>query len=302
MTFFDPLVEQWGGRADLQSVLGRQRLHGKVPVAAAESLITWDGLGDLMLIQRLGPPHLRVVETAGRPINPAKYMDNKSSPKRKTVAIVDADRLRSILDNGATLVVDSVDEMHPPIWDAAFELSGYVDEPVQAHAYATCGSAPAFAPHWDVLDVLVVQVEGKKHWDVYGLGNKSPLDAETDADNTRPDEPVWSGVLEPGDVLYLPRGWWHGVHGMGGTSLHVSFGFQRRTGMTYLGWLTTLMRRAEPFREDLPRDSDEALGRRAELLSDCLMQTMREHPVEEYLAEHLKTLAPPAPLRLGLPR
>jgi hypothetical protein len=299
MKFFGQLVEQWGGQQALLAALGKQRLHGRV--AAAESLITWDGVGDLLLGQRLGPPHLRVVETAGRPVNPAHYMDNKSSPRRKSVPIVDSGKLKSILEGGATLVVDSVDEMLPAVTEAACELSDVVFEPVQTHVYATCGDAPAFAPHWDVLDVLAVQVEGEKHWDVYGPGTPSPLDAETDADNVRPAEPEWSGVLQPGDALYLPRGWWHGVHGTGGTSLHLSFGFQRRTGMTYVGWLITLLRREPAFRVDLPREHSE-LVRHESVLAGRLTELMRDHPLEEYLAEHAKTLAPPAPFRLGGPR
>ncbi|HEX6682108.1 MAG TPA: cupin domain-containing protein [Candidatus Limnocylindrales bacterium] len=297
MKFFDKLVEQWGGRSAMMSALGRQRMHGRI--ANAESLITWDGVGDLLLEHRLGPPHLRVVETAGRPVNPARYMDGKSSPRRKTVPIVDAARLQSILENGATLVIDSVDEMLPAITEAAYELSDLVSEPVQTHIYATCGDAPAFAPHWDVLDVLAVQVEGTKHWDVYGPGTPSPLDAETDADNVRPAEPEWSGVLEPGDALYLPRGWWHGVHGTGGTSLHLSFGFQRRTGMTYVGWLVTLLRHEAAFRDDLPVAGGGAeLQAHEKLLAERLVQLVRDHPLEEYLAEHLKSLTPPVPFRL----
>lgn len=299
MKFFEKLVEQWGGRAALLSLLGKQRMHGRV--AAVESLITWDGVGDLMLEHRLGPPQLRVVETAGRPVNPAHYMDSKSAPRRETVPIVDADRLRSILERGATLVIDGVDEMLPAITEAAYELSDVVGEPVQAHIYATCGEAPAFAPHWEELDVLAVQVEGTKHWEVYGPGTPSPLDAESDADNVPPAEPEWSGVLEPGDALYLPRGWWHGVRGTGRTSLHLSFGFQRRTGMTYLGWLTTFVRREPTFRQDLPNGRVE-LRRHRNLLAETLTRLVHDHPVEEYLAEHAKTLAPPSPLRLGGPR
>jgi ribosomal protein L16 Arg81 hydroxylase len=114
----------------------------------------------------------------------------------------------------------------------------------------------------------------------------------------RPAEPEWSGVLEPGDALYLPRCWWHGVQGTGGTSLHLSFGFQRRTGMTYLGWLITLLRREPAFRVDLPRGHEE-LGRHEKVLTDRLTRLAHDHPVEEYLAEHAKTLAPPVPFRLG---
>jgi hypothetical protein len=152
MTLFDTLVEQWGGRAAFLSVLGEQRLNGHIPVAELEALISWDSLGDLLLSHRLGPPHLRVVETAGKPVAPARYMDGSSSPRRKTVPIVQADKLRGVLERGATLVLDSVDEMLPAVGDAANQLSEVVGEPVQCHVYATCGSTPAFSPHWDVLD------------------------------------------------------------------------------------------------------------------------------------------------------
>jgi ribosomal protein L16 Arg81 hydroxylase len=278
-------------------------MHARLPVAELGAMISWDGVGDLMLGHRLGPANLRVVESAGRTVNPARYMDGSSSPRRRTVPVVDAGKLRSIMDGGATLVVDSVDEMVPAVGDAANELSGIVGEPVQTHVYATVGDSPAFAPHWDVLDVLAVQVDGTKRWDVYGPGNRSPLDAETDADNVRPEEPEWSGVLEPGDALYLPRGWYHGVCGTGGTSLHLSFGFQRRTGMTYLGWLTALLRHAMPFRDDLPATTDpQELREHAKHLTECFVDTVREHPIEEYLAEHTASLVPPAPLRLGANR
>jgi cupin superfamily protein len=301
MTFFNALVDQWGGPAAFASALGERRLHGHVPVAALEALMTWDSLGDLMVTHRLGPPQLRVVQAAATPVAPARYMDATSSPRRKTTPLVDAQRLRAVLAKGATLVVDSVDEMVPAITAAAYELAKIVGEPVQTHAYATCGDAPAFAPHWDVLDVMAIQVEGAKRWNVYGPGTRAPLDAQTDADNVRPQRPQWSGVLEPGDVLYLPRGWWHGVCGTGGTSLHLSFGFQRRTGMTYVNWLTALLKHCAPFREDLPRaGGEEALARHEKVLTEALVQLIQEHPLEEYLAVHATTLAPPAPLRLGV--
>ena len=77
--------------------------------------------------------------------------------------------------------------------------------------------------------------------------------------------------------------------------------FQRRTGMTYVGWLITLLRREPAFRVDLPREHSE-LVRHESVLAGRLTELMRDHPLEEYLAEHAKTLAPPAPFRLGGPR
>jgi hypothetical protein len=299
MTMFDSLLDQWGGRAAFRAMLGEQRLHGRLPVETVESMISWNGVAELLVGQRLNPPHIKVVQTVGRSVNPGRYLDRGSNPRRLHVPMVDLARLREILRSGATLVIDNIDEMVPRIGRTAWELSGIVDEIVQCHLYATAGDVPAFAPHWDVVDVLIVQVEGSKHWDLYGPGTLHPIDATTDPDNTRPDEPVWSGVLEPGDVLYLPRGWYHGVRGTGGTSLHLSYGFNSQTGLAYLKWISTLARRAAPFRVDIPKTGDgEDVARHEKVLVECLGQLIRDHPLREYLAEHAKMLVPPDPPRL----
>jgi cupin superfamily protein len=299
MTLFDSLVDQWGGPTAFRAALGERRLHGRLAPAAVESLITWQGVADLLVAHRLAPPALKVVEKAGRQVNPARYLDRTSSPRRRTTPYVDIARLRDVLSTGATLVVDNVDEMLPRLGETARELSTVVGEFTQAHLYATAGDMPAFSPHWDVVDVIAVQVEGEKHWDVYGPGTPNAIDAETDPDNTRPEQPEWSGVLRQGDVLYLPRGWWHGVRGLGGTSLHISYSFQSRTGLAYLNWLGRQAQHAAPFRTDLPRvGGAEAIDQHEKVLLECLTQLAQEHPLRDYLAEHTAALA--TPVRPGL--
>ncbi|MGE5830891.1 MAG: JmjC domain-containing protein [Micromonosporaceae bacterium] len=290
---FDTLVEQWGGPTGFASSVGVQRLHGRLPDGVAESLITWDAIEELMRWHRLGPPHLKVVHTQGRKVNPVHYLDCDSDPRRASNPRVDPVRLRAVLAGGATLVIDGIEEMLPAIGETAAELSALCGELVQANLYATRGDTPAFQPHWDVIDVMAVQVEGEKHWDVYGPGTLHPISASVDPDNTRPVEPVWSGVLRAGDVLYVPRGWWHGVCGTGGSSIHLSYGFQRRTGLSYLSWLTEFARHAAPLREDLPRaGGPEELERHAKVLAECLHQLLREHPLSDYLDHHAAAVAP----------
>jgi hypothetical protein len=300
MTIFDELVEQWGGLPAVRAALGSRHLPGQVPPDAAESMISWDGVAELLVRQQLVPPRMKVVHTAGRSINPKLYLDHDSSPRRAGNPVVDIARLGKILDAGSTLVIDSIDELVPHINESALALSAIVGEWTQAHLYASKGATPAFAPHWDILDVLVVQVEGEKQWDIYGPSVRHPIDASTDPDNSCPDQPIWSTVLHPGDVLYMPRGWFHGVRGTGGTSIHLSYGFQRRTGLLYLGWLAGFARHVEALREDLPRGEDPAeLERHGKLVGEALVQLVQEHPVTEYLAEHAERIRPPANPGLG---
>jgi lysine-specific demethylase/histidyl-hydroxylase NO66 len=88
---------------------------------------------------------------------------------------------------------------------------------VGANAYLTPpGSSQGFAPHYDDVEAFVCQLEGRKRWRVHAPlrdAERLPRASSRDYD---PSElaragslPVLDAVLEPGDVLYMPRGWIH---------------------------------------------------------------------------------------------
>nr|WP_256098549.1 cupin domain-containing protein [Streptomyces agglomeratus] len=60
--------------------------------------------------------------------------------------------------------------------------------------------------------------------------------------------------MTAGDVLYLPRGWWHAVAASEGQpSLHLTCGIQTTTGADLISWLSETLRSHELVRSDLPR-------------------------------------------------
>lgn len=283
MPFFDELIEQWGDHPAITRVLGEQHMIGHLSPDVVHRLATWSAIDDVIMTRRLVPPDLHVVN-AGRPISPMRYLNLGPSPRRKQQPLVDPAKLQSVLQNGATLVLNNLQETLDSVIDASHELSRLVGERVQANAYATWGRTYGFDPHWDDHDVLVVQIEGEKHWDIYGPGIPSPLDHEIDAANTRPEQALWSGTLAPGDVLYLPRGWWHAVCGTGATSLHLTFGFQRRTAINYLSWLNQHFQREHTLRVDIPRGDDlETTRQHQKAVEESVLQLMRRYPVSNYI-------------------
>lgn len=211
--------------------------------------------------------------------------------------MVDPAKLRKCLTAGATLVINNLHEMLPKVIDGAHELGRAVGERIQGNLYATWGKTHGFKPHWDDHDVLIVQIQGSKKWDIYGPGKPWPLDHTDDADNTRPSAPVWSGTLTPGDVLYLPRGWWHNVGGTGNATVHLTFGFQRRTAMNYITWLIDKLPENEIFRMDLPRDQVE---QHQNAISEAIGSALNEHSMKEYLSEFSCQLDREAPSPLTL--
>eukprot|EP00984_Skeletonema_dohrnii_P000072 scaffold23_cov101-Skeletonema_dohrnii-CCMP3373.AAC.7 len=87
---------------------------------------------------------------------------------------------------------------------------------VGSNAYLTPLNSQGFAPHYDDVDVFILQLEGYKRWRVYApLNKRETLPRESSRDYTEKEmEDNMAGeemdvVLGPGDVLYLPRGWIH---------------------------------------------------------------------------------------------
>mmetsp|Transcript_18428 Transcript_18428/g.39856 ORF Transcript_18428/g.39856 Transcript_18428/m.39856 type:complete len:847 (+) Transcript_18428:111-2651(+) len=84
-----------------------------------------------------------------------------------------------------------------------------------SNAYFTPLNSQGFAPHYDDVDVFILQLEGYKRWRVYAPFNKrETLPRASSRDYTEAEveengEELMDVVLGPGDVLYLPRGWIH---------------------------------------------------------------------------------------------
>lgn len=94
------------------------------------------------------------------------------------------------------------------------------------NAYLTPGGQNGFPPHFDNTDVFVIQIIGSKHWTLFEhYSHQMPLplgDVAWDPERYQPDDSGTSLVMNPGDVLYIPRG---GMHTAGCTedfSLHLT--------------------------------------------------------------------------------
>ncbi|MFD9048817.1 cupin domain-containing protein [Streptomyces zaomyceticus] len=136
---------------------------------------------------------------------------------------------RSFAD-GSTLVLQALHRTWQPVADLATRLGTELGHPVQANAYVTPPQNRGFDDHYDVHDVFVLQVTGTKRWIVHEPVHPDPLRDQpwTDrraavADAARTEAYI-DTVLEPGDVLYLPRGWLHAAEALGAVSIHLTLG------------------------------------------------------------------------------
>ncbi|TJZ98421.1 cupin domain-containing protein [Actinacidiphila oryziradicis] len=241
------------GEDFLAQALHRTYRHVPRVLPAAAGLMTWDDLNTILSVQRLEPPRLRL-SVDGEALPQHRYSVPVTTRRHQVWHRIHPAEFHARLAEGASLVLDAVDELHPPIGRLAQELEGWLRTGVQVNLYASWTSTEGFGTHWDDHDVIVVQLEGAKRWRLYGPTRAAPMYRDTATPEPPPEIPVAELVMQAGDVLYLPRGWWHSVTADQGThSLHLTCGLQTHTGADLMGWLSETLRASERVRADLPR-------------------------------------------------
>ncbi len=206
------------------------RAHAVIRSAgtAVPTLLTWDDINEIVAAHRLEPPRMRL-SRAGEAVPATAYSVLRTNRRGVSWYQPQPAEFHARLAEGASLVIDAIDQIHPPVRAAATGLERFFRTPVQANAYASWTSEEGFGTHWDDHDVVVLQLEGSKRWKIYGPTRQAPAWRDVEAPEAPTGDPIADIVLTPGDLLYLPRGWWHAVSADQGTaSLHLTFGLASR--------------------------------------------------------------------------
>ena len=251
------------------------------------ALMPWSVLNRILEQHRLEPPRLRLTRE-GKPI-PARSFLSYQTNRRKSgqpIPRLLASELTQQLRAGATLVLDAVDELHLPIRDLADSLERVFGVRIQVNAYAGWRTSHGFDLHWDDHDVFILQVAGKKHWKVYGMTRRYPLARDVEPAIDPPEKPLWEGLLQQGDLLYMPRGWWHVATPLDEPTLHLTVGVSNPTGADLLAWFVDRLKRCEDVRRDLPRfDGPEEQAAYIERLREALIEELQPDLLQQYLAD-----------------
>lgn len=141
---------------------------------------------------------------------------------------------------------------------------------VGANAYLTPPDSQGFAPHYDDIEAFILQTEGKKHWRVYKPPSPEEVLARVSSRNFNQAEigdPILEVILEPGDLLYFPRGYIHqGVTIEGEHSLHLTISMYQKHAWADLfekllpGALHSAINENKDLRQGLPVDIYDHFG------------------------------------------
>lgn len=184
---------------------------------------------------------------------------------------VDSAKVLQQFAAGATIVLQGLHRLWPPVIDFVRDAVDDLGHPVQANAYVTPRSNRGFDPHYDVHDVFVLQVAGEKRWIVHEPVHQHPLPSQpwtqhrAAIEQRARDAPVIDTVLTPGDALYLPRGWVHSAQALDTTSIHLTIGVSAVTGLDVARAVVDELAGRAEFRESLPMGTDP--GDRDEIIA-----------------------------------
>ena len=212
-------ADHWGRRPLLTRAADRPDTRELFGPAAVD---------ELLASRALRTPFLRMAKE-GRTLEPSTYTLGGGVGAGIGDQVSD-DRVLRLFSDGATIVLQALHRTWQPVVSAAQEIAADLGHPVQVNAYVTPPQNRGFDDHYDVHDVFVLQVAGRKHWRVRPPVHRWPLRDQPwtdrrDAVRAAAEEPPEvDEVLAPGDCLYVPRGWLHSATALGGTSIHLTIG------------------------------------------------------------------------------
>ncbi|XP_076974759.1 ribosomal oxygenase 2 isoform X2 [Tamandua tetradactyla] len=108
----------------------------------------------------------------------------------------------------ATIQFHQPQRFKDELWRIQEKLECYFGSLVGSNVYITPAGAQGLPPHYDDVEVFILQLEGQKHWRLYHptvpLAREYSVEAED-----RIGWPTHEFTLKPGDLLYFPRGTIH---------------------------------------------------------------------------------------------
>jgi ribosomal protein L16 Arg81 hydroxylase len=243
---FDRTLEPLPRAEFLARHWGREFVHVRGDADRFSQLFSWRRLNEI-LAQRPFELELFRLYQGGREIERSRYTQSTSLGPRLL-----AGPITNLLADGATLILDSVHAHSIALTELCAAFESALSAETLVNAYACWREQPGFSLHWDRQEAMVLQVAGRKRWQVFQPTFDHPLAEDRTKVPQPTGAPVWDGVLEQGDMLYLPRGWWHKVLPLNEPSLHLTVTMVPPTAADFLGWLAQRMKDFPEGRANAP--------------------------------------------------
>jgi hypothetical protein len=198
---------------------------------------------------------------------------------------VDGGKLEQRLAAGDSIVINHLQQNVPFLATLCNDIKARLFEFAHVGVIITTGDAGAFKLHYDTEDLIILQIEGSKRWQISGPVVSHPVRG---LPKQKPPEAslIFDEVLEPGDFLFVPAGHWHHCCTESGRSVHLGIFFVPPTFVDAVKGLTAQLFSNEIFRTPLTRVETVAeLEALESAVHKRLIEKIGQLKLREFLAE-----------------
>lgn len=271
-------------------IRGRKPAHIKGAPDKFAGVMSWQTLSDLVNQTGIWSSHSLQLVLDHRKLEPQEYCTPETGRDKQQILAPDLDKVRGWLRQGASMICNDVDNLTPGLKATARALEEALTAKVQANLYCSWQAHPGFGSHFDTHEVFALHVAGRKTWRIYGRHFDDPVSHVSfktlgQEFHDRHKGPVTMEVtLEPGDLLYIPRGWYHDALATSEATMHVAFGATGPVGLDLFGPLFERAVQDALFRRNVPTGDRAALQSHMAALGDRLAEYLRDPKMIESFA------------------
>ncbi|MBA2404904.1 MAG: hypothetical protein H0V66_09055 [Bdellovibrionales bacterium] len=192
-----------------------------------------------------------------------EVMDQKKSSLRivndgrmvKDYAEFNFEQAKEYYQKGNTLLLKNAELSHPALKDLSDDFARSFHTPVDIQLYCTPENHNAFGWHYDVEEVFIIQAKGSKLYSIrQNTIHPNPLVSSIPKDlgyENEKSELEIKVLLQEGDWLYIPSGWWH-IAKTQAESMHISIGLMPRSAMDFVSFLPQYLSDSVFWRTRMP--------------------------------------------------
>lgn len=236
--------------------------------------------------------------------SPAVHMVNAAKPELANEdycypsGLIDAARLYQEYEDGGTIVLNQLEGSLPSLMMLCRSMEAEFSSRFQCNIYVTPKDAQGLKTHYDTHCVLVLQIAGTKRWVTYDAPVERPLRGQDfTPDKYTPGEKSYEFTLQPGDMVYVPRGLMHDAISTDEDSCHITLGVLPNTWSDLLLESVARVALEDPeLRRSLPVgfasqgfDRGDARGRFADLMKRVAEQVDFDGALDHFAEDLVST-------------
>ncbi|MEZ5865244.1 MAG: cupin domain-containing protein [Geminicoccaceae bacterium] len=277
---FDEILAPLGGETFLRDYLGKRPVHIEGGAEKFRKVMSWPVLNRLLGMNTIWDAERLVMVLDKEEVPPAAFLGRDQAVSGRPA--VDAAKVKQYIKQGATLVLNDIDQLTPELSAFARTMERALGGKVQGNLYQSSKRRQGFRVHYDTHDVFAVHCEGEKVWPVFEGRADDPIahpifKTVPQEEHEKAKGKLWKEVrMKPGDLLYLPRGQYHYALADDGGCIHIAFGVTYPIGIDVVSYLFERMITDPLCRRNLPRGDAGALTAHLATLGQRIGEVLTE--------------------------